>query len=475
VLVLASSSLILILLGVWSIAPLTAWRRPRVLPPGVLASFPVAPSVDVEHAPVDAGNVDGGEPAHIMGQSGRELPSLEDVQATEGPAADVSEAEQTAATPSPRPRPRREYPLPTGRFASSGPLSAQVVRWQQVVEAELAALTRVRRLDPNITPHLVLAVIAAESNGDPLAVSPADAVGLMQILPSTFADLQGDGDPFDPNLNVRAGITYLDMALRGHQGDLEWALAGYNAGIAGSLRARAGASQLFDETIDYVTYVMYLLSRPVTIRAAPPSPSAVPLPSPTRTPPVMREESAPNAGDAEFDATDRMALAEQPPAGAQELASDLPSSPPHAQPARADRLSVAPERSGLGDRTASAVRTSPPPATSAIPTIVVPSSASPTTQPTSIPPVATATATATATSPSVTVTATATPAGHPTSASSATPTPPVAPSTVPTSSPSAAQSILTTPAATGSPAVPAAATSGRAPEAAGGERPASPR
>ena len=63
-------------------------------------------------------------------------------------------------------------------------------------------------------------VVAAESLGDPEAVSHANAVGLMQVLPSTFADYYPDGDPFDPILNLRAGMRYLNTALLEHDGDV---------------------------------------------------------------------------------------------------------------------------------------------------------------------------------------------------------------------------------------------------------------
>ena len=59
----------------------------------------------------------------------------------------------------------------------------------------------------------------------------------MQLLPSTFRDLMGDADVFDPQLNVRAGILFLHRLLAQHQGALDWALVAYNAGPD---RRRAG-------------------------------------------------------------------------------------------------------------------------------------------------------------------------------------------------------------------------------------------
>jgi soluble lytic murein transglycosylase-like protein len=105
----------------------------------------------------------------------------------------------------------------------------------------------------------VLAVIAAESGGDPNARSVAQAAGLMQVLPTTLASLLTDTPTpsvFDPTANVRAGILYLDEAIRHHRGSLEWALAAYNAGIPSTLRARSGGSAPLAESSTFATRVL---------------------------------------------------------------------------------------------------------------------------------------------------------------------------------------------------------------------------
>jgi hypothetical protein len=173
------------------------------------------------------------------------------------------------------PRPRREYAVPVAARNATWPFGPDVYRWQSLVEQQLRTIRATRRLDAQITIELVLAMIDVESRGDPLAVSHADAVGLMQVLPSTFAELMGDGDPFDPELNVRAGILYLNLALASHGGDVEWALAAYNAGIGASRRARAGDQDLWDETLDYVDAVLDRRDRAIRLRgSAPPPPPA---------------------------------------------------------------------------------------------------------------------------------------------------------------------------------------------------------
>ena len=175
-----------------------------------------------------------------------------------------------------RPRPVRQYAVPAPARTGPWPFGATVYRWQPVVEEQIRTVGRARPLDPSITPELVLAVIAAESLGDPEALSVADAVGLMQLLPSTFADFFSDGDPFDPELNVRAGILYLNLALAREGGDVEWALAAYHAGIGAASRVRAGMGELHDDTLDYVEAVLALRDRAMALRgSAPPVPPLV--------------------------------------------------------------------------------------------------------------------------------------------------------------------------------------------------------
>ena len=79
-----------------------------------------------------------------------------------------------------------------------------------------------------LPPALVKAVIAAESDFDPRAVSRAGAQGLMQLMPSTAAVL-GVADPLEPTQNVHGGVSYL-RSLLDRYGDLTRALAAYNAG-----------------------------------------------------------------------------------------------------------------------------------------------------------------------------------------------------------------------------------------------------
>jgi soluble lytic murein transglycosylase-like protein len=80
-----------------------------------------------------------------------------------------------------------------------------------------------------LDPALVKAVIHAESQFDPKAVSPKGAVGLMQLNPITIREL-GIVDPFNPRHNIFGGVRRLRDLLDAFEGDPKLALAAYNAG-----------------------------------------------------------------------------------------------------------------------------------------------------------------------------------------------------------------------------------------------------
>ena len=103
-----------------------------------------------------------------------------------------------------------------------------------------------------LDPALVLAVIGAESGHDPNAISPKGAIGLMQILPETAA-LMGLPEPADPANSLEAGCRYLAGLLDSFGGDVELALAAYNAG-PGAVR-RWGGVPPYRETTTFVRRV----------------------------------------------------------------------------------------------------------------------------------------------------------------------------------------------------------------------------
>ncbi len=151
--------------------------------------------------------------------------------------ADEAEADLEAASDPSRPAwtppdvPRRPY-------------RPAVEQWRPLVRELLAEAWDEGRLDgpaAALDDDLVLAVIQQESEGDPEAYSWAGAIGLMQVMPFTFAEMMtGDRSlaeqidlpaMVDVASNMRAGIRYLALAMQAHEGNLYWAVASYNAGI----------------------------------------------------------------------------------------------------------------------------------------------------------------------------------------------------------------------------------------------------
>jgi soluble lytic murein transglycosylase-like protein len=100
-----------------------------------------------------------------------------------------------------------------------------------------------------IDPDLVRAIVRVESGFNPNAVSPAGAHGLMQLIPAT-ARRFGVANPFDPRANLDGGIRYLKHLLGLYKGDLQLALAAYNAGENSVARYRGVPA--FRETQNYI-------------------------------------------------------------------------------------------------------------------------------------------------------------------------------------------------------------------------------
>ena len=103
-----------------------------------------------------------------------------------------------------------------------------------------------------VDPKLVSAVAEVESGGDQNAVSPAGAVGVMQLMPDTAAGL--GINPYDMKSNVEGGAKYLREMLDTFDGDVKKAVAAYNAG-PNAVKAYGGVPP-YAETQNYVTSVL---------------------------------------------------------------------------------------------------------------------------------------------------------------------------------------------------------------------------
>ena len=107
----------------------------------------------------------------------------------------------------------------------------------------------------NIDEELIRAVIQVESGWNPKSVSSKGARGLMQLMPGT-ANMLGVEDPFDPEQNIGGGVKYLSDLTDKYNGDIEKALAAYNAGPT-----RIDSGRIPEASSRYVRNVMALYRR----------------------------------------------------------------------------------------------------------------------------------------------------------------------------------------------------------------------
>jgi soluble lytic murein transglycosylase-like protein len=104
--------------------------------------------------------------------------------------------------------------------------------------------------------RLVMAIIASESGGNPEAVSPAGAIGLMQLMPETAEHL--GVDPWDPEQNVDGAVRYLAKQLSTFD-SVDLSLVAYNAGPGFAEKYRRGHVELGAETRAFLTRVGQML------------------------------------------------------------------------------------------------------------------------------------------------------------------------------------------------------------------------
>ncbi len=168
--------------------------------------------------------------------------------------------------------------LPPCLYAAGAlaPAEGEAVVSHEVVEHYIAGLPRnhraharpVQRLAPrfDVDARLALAIVRAESNFNPNARSPRDAMGLMQLIPDT-AERFGVRDPFDPEQNVRGGLAYLKWLIARYDGDIARVAGAFNAG-EGAVD-RFGGVPPYAETEEYVRRILgfYMAKRHAAGRA----------------------------------------------------------------------------------------------------------------------------------------------------------------------------------------------------------------
>ena len=111
-------------------------------------------------------------------------------------------------------------------FASelSGAMKAAGVTMPGDTNSMIAAAAR----KYNVDPRLAAAIAQTESGGNQEAVSPAGAVGVMQLMPETAAGL--GVNPYDKQQNIDGGVKYIRQMMDTFGGDVQKAIAAYNAG-----------------------------------------------------------------------------------------------------------------------------------------------------------------------------------------------------------------------------------------------------
>lgn len=197
-------------------------------------------------------------------------PAMPVAEASQGQPTSFAQALDTARSPDARPLISGSTLLQEGPnhvfvpAASLGPLpgslgalpvspgSANVIPLVQTTSSSYGDMIQKYAAQNGLEPALVHAVIKTESDGNPRCVSSAGAIGLMQLMPENVREA-GISDPFDPEQNIAAGTKQLGGLMSQYHGNLDLALAGYNAG-PGNVHKYGGVPP-FTETHNYIKRV----------------------------------------------------------------------------------------------------------------------------------------------------------------------------------------------------------------------------
>lgn len=145
-----------------------------------------------------------------------------------------------------------EYVAPPAPAAPAAGIAVQQVQLPQQPQRSTKELVDQAASVAGLPPAIVHSVARAESGYQQQAVSSKGAIGVMQLMPGTAADLQAD--PYDPEQNTKAGAMYLRQLLLKYNGDVAKALAAYNAG-PGAVDKYNGVPP-YRETRSYVNRVI---------------------------------------------------------------------------------------------------------------------------------------------------------------------------------------------------------------------------
>ena len=126
----------------------------------------------------------------------------------------------------------------------------------RTIKSKYDALIVNTALKYDLEPSFIKAVIHVESAFDRYALSPAGAMGLMQLMPATASNYQLKQDHFNPNRNIEVGVQHIKDLMQRYGSDKRLSLAAYNAG-QGAVSKYDGVPP-FKETRNYIKKVMRL-------------------------------------------------------------------------------------------------------------------------------------------------------------------------------------------------------------------------
>jgi soluble lytic murein transglycosylase-like protein len=133
--------------------------------------------------------------------------------------------------------------------------AAKATSGSEASSPDLRRLVKEISLEHGVDPKLVDSLVRVESAYDPKAVSRRGAMGLMQLMPQTAKRLRV-ANPFDPESNIRGGVREFARLIERYSGNLQLALAAYNAGEGAVARYRGIPP--YSETRNYVSKIMTL-------------------------------------------------------------------------------------------------------------------------------------------------------------------------------------------------------------------------